>query len=157
RLAFSPDGKLLASGHTGMEKEVGSIGIWDVTTGAELRQLKSSLGGVVALGFSADAKRLSATCWDGTLRHWQVSTGDELPQFLLVDGDLGHGAAFSVDGKIAAAQSRDDSKTLLWDLTSGKQLAVLTVVNGASRVLALSPDDRFVASCYAGVQPTFNS
>ena len=52
-IAFSPDGRLLASGARDM-----IIRIWDVATGEELRQIKGSAGAVLDLMFSPDGRRL---------------------------------------------------------------------------------------------------
>src|SRR5262249_38735861 len=81
--AFSPDGKLLASGYGGSErKDSGSFCIWDAATGKELQHIENHYGGVVRLAFSSDAQRLTTAGRDRTLRQWQGSTGEELSQFL---------------------------------------------------------------------------
>jgi WD40 repeat protein len=57
-LAFSTDGKTLASGGT-----MGSIKLWDVSSGEELLTLEGHAGSVRLMQFSTDGKIL-ATCSD---------------------------------------------------------------------------------------------
>ena len=65
-LAFSPDGKVLASG--GQDPEVR---LWDTTSGKELRKLEGHSGLVRALGFAPDGKTLASAGQDGVVRLWQ--------------------------------------------------------------------------------------
>jgi RNA polymerase sigma factor (sigma-70 family) len=61
-LAFSPDGKVLA---TGVE---GSIRLWDAATGRELREQPGHHGGVRSLVLSPDGCRIASAGTDRTVR-----------------------------------------------------------------------------------------
>lgn len=70
-LAFSPNGKLLASGD-----ESARIWIWDVPTGKRIRQLPTLHSrGIQALNFSKDGSLLASTGKDDVIRIWNIKTG----------------------------------------------------------------------------------
>jgi WD40 repeat protein len=71
-LAFSADGRLLASGGADRTSR-----LWDPATGAALRVLQGHADRVRDLAFSADGARLASGAQDGTLRLWDVDTGLE--------------------------------------------------------------------------------
>jgi WD40 repeat protein len=70
-LAFSPDGKLLAS--AGMD---GKILFWDLASRSIVRTLSPSNAPVNAIAFSADGRSLVSGSGDGLLCVWDVATGN---------------------------------------------------------------------------------
>ncbi len=72
-MAFSPDGKRLATG--GREH---IVKLWDAATGQELLTLKGYLGYVSSVAFSPDGKRLVAGSNEPTVRLLEAATEQEV-------------------------------------------------------------------------------
>src|SRR5262249_50846158 len=66
-LAFSLDGKLLASGSAD-----GEVRVWDVTDGKPVATFTGHSNRVLALAFTADQKRLWSGAADRTMRQWRL-------------------------------------------------------------------------------------
>ena len=69
-VAFSPDGKTLASG-----REDDTVRLWDVATGRPIGSPLTAHTGRVSVAFSSDGKTLASGGFDGTVRLWEVATG----------------------------------------------------------------------------------
>ncbi len=123
-VAFTPDGKRMASGGYENDKDNYFARIWDVETGKELR--RAMLGkagyGVGCLAFSPDGKTLATlgTQAGVILRLFDVETGKERKAFPK-DGDRRTepgSIAFSPDGKTVAAAR---GSVRLYDTATGEE------------------------------------
>jgi RNA polymerase sigma factor (sigma-70 family) len=147
-LAFSPDGRLVASG---VEDE--GVHIWDVRDGSGVRHLKGFASQVMSLRFSPDSKALACAIWtqgQRSLRMWEVASGNEKVKFACLDGFAG-ALAFSPDGKVLAVGANNTnasgaSRVRLWDTASGKELNSHTGHKETVGAVAFSPDGKLVAS-----------
>src|SRR5262249_2414629 len=69
-IAYSPDGKLLAS--TASDR---TVKIWNAATGEEVRTLERQSDWSQALAWSPDSARLAVGRYDGTVTVYDVATG----------------------------------------------------------------------------------
>jgi WD40 repeat protein len=104
-LAFSPDGKYLASG------SFREIVLWDARTGVLKKRFTGLTDRVVALGFSHDSKMLAAgggaPTQDGELKVFDLGTGKVVADLKTAHSDTVFGVCFSPDDKMLASGSAD--------------------------------------------------
>jgi WD40 repeat protein len=138
-VAFSPDGKHLASA-----SEDQTVNVWDVESGQVTRTseatptrispwlppgipsiqptltLKGHTGGVKSVAFSPDGKRLASASDDKAVKVWDVATGQET---LTLKGHTGqvHCVVFSADGHRLASASQDQT-VRVWDASPRSQV-----------------------------------
>jgi WD40 repeat protein len=113
-VAFSPDGKLLASASQNSTK------LWDVASGKAILSFKGHLNSVNCVSFHPDGKRLASASQDGTVRLWDVASGQEVlvlkvPSIAVYSTAYSGvtGVAFSPDGKRLACAS--NAAIMIWD------------------------------------------
>jgi hypothetical protein len=102
-LAFSPDGKILAS--CGYDR---LIKLCDVATKKELRVLKDHSDSVYSIAFSPDGKLLASAAADRAVKVWDVATGRRL-YTLGESTDWVYAVAWGPDGRHLAAAGVDKS------------------------------------------------
>ena len=108
-IAFSPDGRLLATCH-----HDATIRLRDPKDGRELKCLKAHKEVVWEISFSPDGKWLLSTGCDHSVRLHEVVTGQEVLRLDGHEGRVYHGR-FGPDGKTALTASWDLT-ALLWSL-----------------------------------------
>ena len=131
-IALSPDGRVLA--HADM---VGSVQLWDVTTGWLDKTLPEPVGGPAWIAWSPNSKLVAAG--GSVVRLWDAVAGKILRTFP-ASGDL----AFSSDGKLLATVG--DGKAQLFDVATGKLIRMFSDKSGVLFPVAISADKTLLAT-----------
>ncbi|MBI1851380.1 MAG: WD40 repeat domain-containing protein [Planctomycetes bacterium] len=160
-VAFSPDGKLVATGG------IGQVRVWDATTGELVHHLAGPGNMAAALAFSPDGRLLAAAdgpklfqCGnapdltpreDPAIRLWDVASGRRLRKWI-TKPSYAEFVAFSPDGELLAGAS-SGGELALWDVATGDEVRRLphpwkgsthVAFLGDGRTLACSVGDRTV-------------
>lgn len=132
-IAFSPDGKTLASG------AVDGIKIWDTLTGKEQIILRSS--STYSVAFSPCGQTVVSGSADGT-KIWDSKTGKNL---ITIQLSAISSVTVSPDGQTVASIS-DNESIQLWDATTGIEQQTLCGHSNLIKSVAFSSDGQTVAS-----------
>ncbi len=149
-VAFSPDGKILATGSDDTD-DPQTIKLWDPATSALIRGWNAGVGTVACLAFSPDGKTLASGHLEKTnnVKLWNVADG-RLLAVLAGHENWIRAIAFSPDGKLLATGGVDKS-IRLWDVAARKFVRRLEGHSNNVRGLAFSRDSRRLASaCTSG-------
>jgi dipeptidyl aminopeptidase/acylaminoacyl peptidase len=149
RIAFSPDGQVLAS-----VAADNTVRQWDVRTGNELSRSRIDKGLFTRLRFCSDGQSLvTLDGTDATVRFWEARRGRELRRFTA----WANGGTVSPDGKFLVAsgvvtrtanmESSLAGSLRLWDLEARPSPRPFVLSQrGGSRPSAFSPDGRTLAA-----------
>lgn len=139
-LAFSPDGKFLASGASD-----GSLKIWDCDQRRELTTLRGHLDQITSVGFSSDGKYLASSSWDLQVKLWDLVTYKE--RWTLSGGEYGvTSLSFSPANKHLLAVVFAPTTIKLLECETGRTLVVYKGHRRAITSLAFSPQGTILAS-----------
>lgn len=135
----------LVSGNT-----LGTISIWNLTTGGLSRTLAGHRGSLHGVSISQDGQKLATGGEDGLVKIWDLATGLKSPTLPLLQTIQAHNSAvlsvvISPDGKTLASGSWD--KTIkIWNLETGELLKTLLGHEQLVDAIAWSPDSQILAT-----------
>jgi len=104
-VAFSPDGKRLASGS--MPGAAECVRVWDLATGKERQQLRDHTWAILSVAFSPDGRHLASASNDSSVRVWDLASGQEIARLEPHHVGIVTSVAFSPDGSLLASGSWD--------------------------------------------------
>jgi WD40 repeat protein len=149
-VAFSPDGKILASGGGTLavtdSQSHGELKLWDTNAKTHRLDLEGHKEMVFALAFSPDGRLLASGSDDGkqgggTLMVWDVAEGKEKTRF---DNPLVRSLAFAPDGKTLWASNRNT--VIVYDVEQMKRARNVRAHDQQVTSFSFSKDGKYLAS-----------
>lgn len=135
-MAFSPDGKILATGSFDQ-----GIQIFDISRAEEVKTFILPRGPTFALAFSPDGQVLAGTYGGETIGLWDLITGEE--RFIF--HEKGIHLAYAFDGKTIAIGTTD-GQAKLYDTTSGKMMLAIQAHPKNLQGLEFHPTESLLAT-----------
>lgn len=109
-LAWSPDGKTLATGTGGHDSRNFLLHLWDADTVREVGRLKGHQSWITSVVWLPDGRKLATGSQDGTIRIWKTGPNTTIAQGQDYNITC---LAYSPDGSVLAGSSADRNVRLL--------------------------------------------
>ncbi len=138
-LAFSPKGKILASGSHDQ-----NIRLWNIQTGQCLQVLAGHTSGIQSLAFSHDGNTLVSGSNDTTIRLWDIQTGQCSKILQGHTNNLTFVRFHPFEEKLISAST--DNTVRLWNISTGECLQIFNISINWLLAIALSHDGKVLAT-----------
>ena len=121
-LAFSPDGRWLATGSNDHSVSLWNVdrGLWDAVMGVHEHSLYGHRAPVTAVAFSPDGACLVTAAADQTLRFWDTAKW-QLTKTIDVQRNGDGQIAFSPDGRLLASVWASRGPVTIWNASTGER------------------------------------
>lgn len=139
-LQYTPDGSKLISCGTD------AIQIWDMVNYQPLMTLKEPHHRIRSIAYSEMNNLLAVGSDDQLVRIWDTAKGESIRSFHSHNNRIWTMALGKVNNCPVLASGGDDGKIRLWDGKTGENINTISGHEGKIRILAFSPDNRFLAS-----------
>jgi WD40 repeat protein/predicted Ser/Thr protein kinase len=150
-LAFSPDGRQIASGSffpnpLNKQRSAGVVKVWDAATGKDAVTFRKQIGVVLSVTFSPDGRRLASSSIndDNTFVVWEATTG-EVVKVMHGHRSHVHRLRFTTDGRLLASASTDGS-VKLWDAATLEEIRTIEAHPAPVVDVAFAPDGARLAT-----------
>ncbi len=138
-IAFTPDGQFLISG-----AEDGTIYVWNVRTGALVREFVGHADRITQIVMSADGKRVLTSSADRAAILWDFETGQLFRRFIGHTGAV-NSIALNANGSEILTGSTD-GRMIVWDIDTGQSQQQFIGAESPIVSVAFSPTGRQVLS-----------
>ena len=135
RVAWSPDGKRIASGSGDK-----TVQVWDAADGGNAFTYRGHTSSVWGVVWSPHGTRIASGGEDSTVQVWDASDGGHVFTYR-GHSQVVYAVAWSPDGRRIASASQDGT-VQVWDADSGRHIFTCQGVES----VAWSPDGKYIAS-----------
>ncbi|RKU27367.1 hypothetical protein C6497_11505 [Candidatus Poribacteria bacterium] len=140
RIAFSPNGRILATGN------ISGIKLWDFSTKLLITNIPQQSAIGTNIVFSPDGRLIASVSGSLKVNIWDIFTGERT---IITTGhtDRHVNITFSPDGKsIISAGAIDDGTIRIWDTSNGELKSILTGMPNGIDDIEFSPDGNTLAT-----------
>lgn len=153
-IAYSPDGKYIASGSRSISLLSDSgefeINIWSILDGKSNGHLVGHHNGIRSISFDKTGNRLVSADSKGGIRIWSIENMKEIK--FIDSGDWINSICFTPDNKFILAEYSYAKMIKIWDSESGELITTIPT-NIQIGKMDISPDGSKIAlSCYKKIQ-----
>lgn len=134
-IAFSPDGKYLASG-----SEDETIKLWNVKTAQLIKTFEGHTSYISSIIFSPDGKTLISGSNNGVIKIWNIELGKQISS--LTEHSNSVTEIFYLKNEKNFVSSSLDGTVKIWNINNNKSLATLISLD-KDRWIITTPDGRF--------------